>query len=130
MRTGPAAVTVPLLFVTLVTLISPAPARAQGGGVIVAGTIGTPETDLTPDQQQHGASYNFAPTDHPMPDREGLSVFSIDDDGAVYHTYSTYARGIDTLNVAYQLLDLTSKGRDEQELAMPQAWVRRHDEYE
>jgi tetratricopeptide (TPR) repeat protein len=53
MRTGPAAVTVPLLLVTLVTLIGPAPARAQGGGVIVAGTIGTPETDLTPDQQQH-----------------------------------------------------------------------------
>jgi tetratricopeptide (TPR) repeat protein len=53
MRTGPPAVSVPLILVTLITLFGPAPARAQGGGVIVAGTIGTPETDLTPDQQQH-----------------------------------------------------------------------------
>ena len=85
---------------------------------------------FTAEQQQDGAMYNFAPMDHPMPDREGLSVFSIDEDGAVYHTYSTYARGIDALNAAYQLLDLTPKGRDEQSYAMPQEWVRRHDEYD
>jgi predicted dithiol-disulfide oxidoreductase (DUF899 family) len=84
---------------------------------------------FTPEQQRHGATYNFAPVDHPMPDREGLSVFSLED-GVVYHTYSTYARGIDGLNVAYQLLDLTPKGRDEQDLEMPQAWVRRRDRYE
>ena len=74
-------------------------------------------------------TYNFAPMDHPMPDREGLSVFSMDASGAVYHTYSTYARGIDPLNTAYQLLDLTPRGRDEGAFDMPQAWVRRHDEY-
>ena len=62
---------------------------------------------FTPEQQRDGAEYNFAPMDHPMPDREGLSVFSMDASGAVYHTYSTYARGIDPLNTAYQLLDLT-----------------------
>jgi len=85
---------------------------------------------FSPEQQQHGATYNFAPMEHPMPDREGLSVFARDDDGVVYRTYSTYARGIDTLNAAYQLLDLTPKGRAEDDYAMPQEWVRRHDEYE
>jgi Tfp pilus assembly protein PilF len=52
MRTRPAAVPIPLFLVTLV-LLAPAPVFAQSGGVIVAGTIGNPETDLTPDQQEH-----------------------------------------------------------------------------
>jgi predicted dithiol-disulfide oxidoreductase (DUF899 family) len=58
----------------------------------------------------------------------GISVFYKDDDGSVYHTYSAYARGVDILNGAYNLLDLTPKGRDEQP-PMTQKWVRRHDEY-
>jgi predicted dithiol-disulfide oxidoreductase (DUF899 family) len=45
------------------------------------------------------------------------------------HTYSCYARGLDALNGAYQLLDLIPKGRDEQGLPHPMAWVRRHDRY-
>ena len=52
-----------------------------------------------------------------------------DDDGAVYHTYSTYARGLDMFNAAYQMLDLTAKGRDEAGLPWPMAWVKRHDSY-
>jgi Tfp pilus assembly protein PilF len=52
MRTGLAAVSFPLILVTLL-LMAPAPGFAQSGGVIVAGTIGNPETDLTPDQQEH-----------------------------------------------------------------------------
>ena len=59
----------------------------------------------------------------------GISVFRKDDDGAVYHTYSTYGRGIEMVNAAYQLLDMTSKGRDEQDLPWPMAWVKRHDKY-
>ena len=59
----------------------------------------------------------------------GLSAFRRGDDGAIYHTYSTYARGLDMLNGAYQMLDLTSKGRDEEGLPWPMAWVRRHDRY-
>jgi len=46
----------------------------------------------------------------------------------VYHTYSTYARGIDLLNTTYSFLDLTAKGRDEN-LERPQDWVRYHDKY-
>ena len=62
-------------------------------------------------------------------DREGISVFVQDERGQVFHTYSTYARGIDAVNSTYQLLDLVPKGRDEPAEGNPQFWVRRHDEY-
>ena len=58
----------------------------------------------------------------------GLSAYRRED-GAIYRTYSTYARGLDMLNGAYQLLDITSKGRDERDLPFSMAWVRRHDRY-
>jgi predicted dithiol-disulfide oxidoreductase (DUF899 family) len=56
-----------------------------------------------------------------------VSVFVRDGDD-VFHTYSAYARGIDLLNSAYNYIDLTPRGRDE-EGRQPQYWVRRHDEY-
>jgi predicted dithiol-disulfide oxidoreductase (DUF899 family) len=59
----------------------------------------------------------------------GLSAFRRGEDGVIYRTYSTYARGLDMLNGAYQLLDITSKGRDEKALSFSMAWVRRHDRY-
>ena len=64
-------------------------------------------------------------------DREGISVFGQDERGDIFHTYSTYARGIDPVNGAYQFLDLVPKGRDEDDPpdGNPQFWVRRHDEY-
>jgi predicted dithiol-disulfide oxidoreductase (DUF899 family) len=58
----------------------------------------------------------------------GISVFAKDSGGAVFHTYSCYARGLDMLNEAYHLLDLVPKGRDEGDRG--QFWVRRHDEYD
>jgi predicted dithiol-disulfide oxidoreductase (DUF899 family) len=56
-----------------------------------------------------------------------MSVFFRDEDGSVFHTYSSYARGTDLLNTAYDYLDLAPKGRDEG--GRSQFWVRRHDEY-
>lgn len=56
-------------------------------------------------------------------DRPGLSAF-VKEDGAVYHTYSTYARGLDALWGSYQWLDRAPKGRNETGV-----WWRRHDEY-
>ena len=56
-------------------------------------------------------------------DRPGMSTFTLDD-GVVYHTYSTYARGLDGLWGAYQWLDRAPKGRNETGV-----WWRRHDEY-
>jgi predicted dithiol-disulfide oxidoreductase (DUF899 family) len=61
---------------------------------------------------------------------EGKSQFYKDEGGAVFHTYSSYARGIDMLNTAYHYLDLVPKGRDEDSLEFTQSWVRYHDKYE
>ena len=72
--------------------------------------------------------YNFgtlAPESEEMP---GISVFAREG-GAIYHTYSTYARGIDIVNGTYNLLDLVPKGRDEDDLPFTMTWVRRRDEY-
>ena len=74
--------------------------------------------------------YNYHMTSFPSPERPGISVFYKDDDGSIYHTYSCYARGLDMLNGTYHLLDLLPKGRDEDDLPYPMAWVRRHDQYE
>jgi predicted dithiol-disulfide oxidoreductase (DUF899 family) len=74
------------------------------------------------------AVYNYGSTEPGLEDREGISVFARAAGGDVFHTYSGYARGIDIINGAYHMIDLTPKGRDEPKDA-PQFWVRRHDEY-
>jgi predicted dithiol-disulfide oxidoreductase (DUF899 family) len=74
------------------------------------------------------AFYNFKMQDPGMSEREGVSIFFKDEKGSVFHTYSTFARGIDLLNSAYNYIDLTPKGRDEGK--RNQYWVRRHDEYD
>jgi predicted dithiol-disulfide oxidoreductase (DUF899 family) len=63
-------------------------------------------------------------------ERPGISVFHKDADGNIFHTYSTYERGLDMLNGAYHIMDLLPKGRDEKGLKYTQEWVHRHDEYE
>ncbi len=80
------------------------------------------------DVADHTAQYNYASAEPGMEDREGISVFVKSEAGDLFHTYSTYARGIDMVNGAYQFLDLVPKGRDEPE-GNRQFWVRRHDEY-
>jgi predicted dithiol-disulfide oxidoreductase (DUF899 family) len=73
------------------------------------------------------ARYNF--TQQPFGEENpGLSAFALDE-GVVYHTYSCYARGLDAFNAAYQLLDRTPRGRNEDDMPVPAAWVRRHNEY-
>jgi predicted dithiol-disulfide oxidoreductase (DUF899 family) len=84
---------------------------------------------FTPEQIKNGtAIYNYAPLDMDIDEREGASAFYKDSKGNVYHTYSTYARGIDLLNTTYNFIDLTAKGRDENP-ERNQDWVRYHDEY-
>jgi predicted dithiol-disulfide oxidoreductase (DUF899 family) len=83
-----------------------------------------------PEQVADGTiRYNFAPTQTKMSDLPGVSAFIREPDGAVYRTYSAYARGLDMLNPAYQLLDITALGRQEDDLPFPMAWVKLHDEY-
>jgi predicted dithiol-disulfide oxidoreductase (DUF899 family) len=89
------------------------------------------QASFTPEQIERGeVFYNYETTDMDIADREGVSVFYKDPSGAVFHTYSAYARGIDLLNCAYNFLDLTPKGRDEEGLEFTQAWVRHHDRYD
>jgi len=85
---------------------------------------------FTPEQLSGGSAvYNFRKLTGGPLEREGLSVFHKDAAGAIYRTYSCYGRGIDLLNGTYNFLDLLPKGRDEEGLKAPQAWVRHHDRY-
>ena len=87
------------------------------------------QVSFTPEALASGTVfYNYAAAPARPPDREGLSVFCRDGQGAVFHSYSCYARGIDMLNGTYQMLDLVPKGRDE-DPESPQSWVRYHDRY-
>ena len=83
---------------------------------------------FTPEEQKT-ADYNYKSAGFGSSEAPGVSVFSKGADGQIFHTYSCYARGLDMLNGAYHLLDLVPKGRDEQGLPYPMAWVRRHDAY-
>jgi predicted dithiol-disulfide oxidoreductase (DUF899 family) len=85
---------------------------------------------FAPEQIAQGeVIYNYRLVKNSMSERPGISVFYKDPGGTIFHTYSCYARGLDMLNVAYHYLDLTPKGRDEEELPFPMAWVRYHDAY-
>ncbi len=74
--------------------------------------------------------YNYRKTSFPSPEAPGLSVFRKAENGAIFHTYSAYARGLDILIGAYNWLDLAPKGRDEAGLSFTMEWIRRHDRYE
>jgi predicted dithiol-disulfide oxidoreductase (DUF899 family) len=85
---------------------------------------------FTEEERQEGkAFYNYAYGRFPASEAPGLSVFYRAEDGTIFHTYSCYARGLDALNSAYQLLDLVPKGRDEGGLPGTMTWVRHHDLY-
>jgi len=80
------------------------------------------------DEKKNEVCYNYTTQEFISDELPGLSVFYKDEHGDVFHTYSTYARGLDILVGAYNFLDLTPKGRNENpESTMD--WVRRHDEY-
>ncbi len=74
-------------------------------------------------------TYNYAKQSFPSTEGPGVSVFYKDDDGRVFHSYSSYGRGLDMLITAYHYLDLAPKGRDEDELPFTMQWVRHHDRY-
>jgi predicted dithiol-disulfide oxidoreductase (DUF899 family) len=73
--------------------------------------------------------YNYRHTNFPSTEGPGISVLFRDDAGDIFHTYSCYARGLDMLNGAYHLLDLTPLGRDEEGKGNMH-WLRRRDQYE
>jgi predicted dithiol-disulfide oxidoreductase (DUF899 family) len=73
--------------------------------------------------------YNYNLGEFPSEEAPGASVFHKDATGGLFHTYSSYARGLDILVGAYNYLDLVPKGRDEDSLDFTMSWVRHHDRY-
>ncbi len=85
---------------------------------------------FTKDEMTSGkVDYNYEMVEFPSEEAPGASVFYKNEAGEIFHTYSTYARGLDILVGAYNFLDLAPKGRDEDGLAFTMAWVRHHDRY-
>ena len=76
------------------------------------------------------AYYNYKQQGGLGEEQVGISAFARNDAGEVFHTYSTYSRGVDMLNGAYHYMDIAPKGRDEAGHGDPQYWVRRRDEYD
>jgi predicted dithiol-disulfide oxidoreductase (DUF899 family) len=72
---------------------------------------------------------NFGMRRHPFEEEPGISVFIRDDEGAVFRTYSTYARGVEVLMGTYAILDLVPMGRGERDVPYKMEWVRHHDRY-
>jgi predicted dithiol-disulfide oxidoreductase (DUF899 family) len=87
---------------------------------------------FTPEELATGELYyNYDTRKRPFTgEAPGISVFFKNPRGEVFHTYSCYSRGLDMLNGAYHYLDLAPKGRDEEGLPHPMAWVRYHDQYD
>ena len=73
--------------------------------------------------------YNYVEQLFPSEEGPGFSVFVTNAQGDIFHTYSTYGRGGESVLGTYHLLDLVPKGRDEDGLPFPMAWVRHHDRY-
>ena len=74
--------------------------------------------------------YNYGMTPFPQEEAPGVSVFYMDDAGAIFHTYSTFGRGVEVMMGTYSMLDLVPKGRDENDGTYKMDWVRHHDRYE
>jgi predicted dithiol-disulfide oxidoreductase (DUF899 family) len=87
---------------------------------------------FTPEQIDRGeAFYNYTKGKVPLEDLSGFSVFIKDDNGDIFHTYSTFGRGAEEVLGTYMFLDMTPKGRNE---SGPRHnltdWVRQHDRYD
>ena len=82
---------------------------------------------FTPEEVASGhIDYNFGQWDETGEEWPGVSAFFKDETGAVFHTYSTFGRGVEVMMGTYAMLDLMPKGRNEDE---GMDWVRRHDRY-
>ncbi|WP_280151431.1 thioredoxin family protein [Piscinibacter sp. XHJ-5] len=86
---------------------------------------------FTPQELARGElHYNYGAWRILSEELPGISVFYRNDAGDVFHTYSTYGRGVEAMMGTYNLLDLTPKGRDEHDGVYKMDWVRHHDRYE
>jgi predicted dithiol-disulfide oxidoreductase (DUF899 family) len=90
------------------------------------------QVSVSPEEKAGGkVLYNYEIIEKfPSDERPGASAFFKNPAGEVFHTYSTYGRGLDMFIGAYHFLDIAPKGRDEDGLAFSMAWVRHHDKYQ
>jgi len=87
------------------------------------------DVSFTPEmREKREIRYNYQASDFPVDDAPGISVFCKGEDATIYHTYSTYGRGLDMLNAGYHYLDLVPKGRDE-DGNQPMSWLKLRDSY-
>lgn len=85
---------------------------------------------FTPEDVAKGeVNYNFEAWSSPYEELPGISAFYKNDAGDVFHTYSTYGRGVEVMMGTYAMLDLMPKGRDGRDVAHKMEWVRHHDRY-
>jgi len=80
------------------------------------------------EKEANEITYNYLNQPYFIDELAGVSVFVKNEQNDIYHTYSTYSRGLDILNGSYNYIDLSPKGRDEGDGIMN--WLRRHDQYE
>ena len=81
------------------------------------------------EKEKNEVYYNFGLQEYEHDELPGISVFYRNGKGEVFHTYSAYRRGVEVMMGAYHMIDLTPKGRDEQDLSYGMEWVRHHDKY-
>ena len=81
------------------------------------------------EQAANEVTYNYGKQPFECEEMPGVSVFYKDDAGDVFHTYSTYRRGVEVMMGTYNLLDLTPQGRGERDVPYKMEWVRHHDRY-
>ena len=87
------------------------------------------QVSFQPEELEGLVDYNYRKQPFPSAEAPGASTFYLNEEGKILHKYSCYARGLDALNAAYQWMDLSPKGRDEDDLDWPMAWLRRRDQY-
>jgi len=86
---------------------------------------------FTPQEVARGKlHYNYGEWPFASEEWPGISVFYKDDADRIFHTYSTYGRGVEVMMGAYNMLDLMPKGRGERDVDHKMEWVRHHDRYD
>ena len=82
------------------------------------------------DLEGKGVYYNYEETaQFPADEGPGISSFFKNEKGEIFHTYSSFGRGLENFLGIYNFLDIVTKGRDESEFPYPMAWVRHKDQY-
>ncbi|MGQ0546863.1 MAG: DUF899 domain-containing protein [Betaproteobacteria bacterium] len=86
---------------------------------------------FTPEERARGKVYcNYGMQPFESEEMPGISVFTRNDADEIFHTYSTYRRGVEVMMGTYNVLDLAPKGRGERDVPHKMEWVRHHDRYD